>query len=271
MIRCQSIEGTHFVFLSEWIFHGALPCEILLGVGGPQGKTSARFEVSSPYRGSRLQTLSHEQARRVYDRIGSWQDSQAFYEDRAVGELIRNADFESARTVYEFGCGTGRFAERILSDCLPSVAKYRGLDISPRMVGLASARLKEFWSRAEVLLTDGGPPSRQAGDAPDRFVANYALDLLSDEDIRGVIRAAAEILEPGGLLCLTSLSFSRRWSARLVLACWSALRSIHPAIVGGCRPLSLRDHLPVDTWEVKKEVRILQFGVPSQVVIAVRR
>ena len=38
--------------------------------------------------------LSREQARRVYDRIGARQDTQAFYEDRATDVLDRGARVE---------------------------------------------------------------------------------------------------------------------------------------------------------------------------------
>jgi len=35
-----------------------------------------------------MRTLSHQQAKAFYDRFGAKQDSQAFYEDRAVQELV---------------------------------------------------------------------------------------------------------------------------------------------------------------------------------------
>ncbi len=55
----------------------------------------------------------------MYDRIGSLQDSQAFYEDRATGLLLQHGEFSSAESVFEFGCGTGRFALRLLEEYLP--------------------------------------------------------------------------------------------------------------------------------------------------------
>jgi SAM-dependent methyltransferase len=66
----------------------------------------------------RTRTLSHDEARRAYDRIGSLQDSQAFYEDVATSLLLQHGDFPSARSVFEFGCGTGRFAQRLLEEQL---------------------------------------------------------------------------------------------------------------------------------------------------------
>ena len=41
-------------------------------------------------------TLSPSAARAIYDRIGRWQDTQRFYEDRATADLITQADFLDA-------------------------------------------------------------------------------------------------------------------------------------------------------------------------------
>ncbi len=61
-----------------------------------------------------------EQVRAFYDRFGAKQDSQAFYEDAATADLILNAELGAARAVFEFGCGTGRFAEKLLAEHLPA-------------------------------------------------------------------------------------------------------------------------------------------------------
>jgi len=92
-------------------------------------------------RSGNTRTLSPDHARRVYDRIGSLQDSQAFYEDRATDLLVQFGDFARARRVFEFGCGTGRFAARLLQQELPSDAVYHGVDLSPTMVRLAEERI----------------------------------------------------------------------------------------------------------------------------------
>lgn len=43
--------------------------------------------------------------------------------------------FETATHVFELGCGTGRFAERLLERHLPATARYKGIDLGPTMVG----------------------------------------------------------------------------------------------------------------------------------------
>jgi hypothetical protein len=62
--------------------------------------------------------LTHAEARTFYDRFGSRQDWQAFYEDAAVERLLVAGRFDLASTVVEFGSGTGRLAERLLRTLL---------------------------------------------------------------------------------------------------------------------------------------------------------
>ena len=217
-----------------------------------------------------MPALTREQARRVYDRIGALQDTQAFYEDRATEILVQHGQFDTALRVLEFGCGTGRFALRLLSHHLPQVAHYRALDLSPTMVRLAQERLAPFGSRAEVALTDGSPPVAEPAASRDRFVSNYVLDLLSNEDIAALVREAHRILEPGGLLCLSSLSTGTGSLSRLVSRTWSRIHALSPALVGGCRPLELRSCIPSEQWRVRQHAKVSPFGVPSEVLIAER-
>jgi ubiquinone/menaquinone biosynthesis C-methylase UbiE len=212
--------------------------------------------------------LTHERLRDIYDRIGRLQDTQAFYEDRATDVLVRAGQLGSAHRILELGCGTGRFAERLLSGVLPPDARYRGLDISPRMVQLARKRLALFSPRAEVVLTDGSPPTSEPPGSRDRFVAAFVLDLLPESEIADVVREAHRILEPSGLLCISSLTTGIDPFSRLVARTWKRLHRFRPALVGGCRPLQLTAHVPGERWEVRHHARLAAFGIPMEVLVA---
>lgn len=218
-----------------------------------------------------MPVLSRDQARRVYDRIGARQDTQAFYEDRATAILVEHASLGTAQRVFEFGCGTGRFARRLLSGHLTQSARYRGVDLSPTMVALARERLASFGSRAEVVLTDGSPPTAEPESSCDRFMSNFVLDLLSEEDIAAVLREAHRMLEREGLLCLSSLSTGRGLLSSLVARGWARVHAIRPALVGGCRPLDLLCWVPAEQWSIRHHAHRVPFGVPSEVVVAERR
>ena len=215
-------------------------------------------------------TLSHQEARRIYDRIGAGQDTQAFYEDVATRELIRHGEFASARAVFEFGCGTGRFARTLLRDHLAPTATYRGVDLSPKMVGLAERRLSEFAERARVVLTDGDPPTSEPSAFFDRFVSNYVLDLLSEAEIVAVVLEAHRMLRPGGLLCLASLSPGHGPISRAVIGFWSLIHRLDPRLVAGCRPIEPLRFLEKGRWEIRHHRALAPFGLPCEAVVAER-
>ncbi|MGE5292099.1 MAG: hypothetical protein ACM3ML_33930 [Micromonosporaceae bacterium] len=63
--------------------------------------------------------LTSVQAKRFYDRFGRAQDLQAFYEDRAMKDLLAHGSFPAAGSVFELGCGTGRLAGALLASHCP--------------------------------------------------------------------------------------------------------------------------------------------------------
>ncbi len=212
--------------------------------------------------------LTRQQARDFYDRFGRRQDRQAFYERRAVDRLVELGDFGNAEAVVEFGCGTGTFAQRLMESELPGNATYAGFDLSATMADLTRKRLIPFGARVSVTRTDGRPRIPLPPDSCDRFVSNYVLDLLPNQDITRTLEQAWKVLRHDGLLCLTSLTFGTTALSRLTIAAWLAVHSLRPSLVGGCRPISLTDYLGPASWKVLYSTTIVAFGVPSQVLVA---
>jgi SAM-dependent methyltransferase len=215
-----------------------------------------------------MRTLSRADARRVYDRIGRTQDSQAFYEDRATAILISHLDLSNAHAVFEFGCGTGRFAAQLLNNYLPKDATYRAVDVSPVMVGLARERLAPFGPRVDVRLTEGEPPASEPTGAYDRFLSNFVFDLLSFEDIAAVLAEAHRMLRPNALLGLSSLTIGFTAASRALGWFLTMVHSLQPVIVGGCRPLELSELLAQDRWQVVHHERVAPLGLALEAVIA---
>lgn len=80
-------------------------------------------------------------AQRVYDRIGRLQDSQHVYEDIATDRLTQGPDFGGCTSLFELGCGTGRYAAQLLESTLPPTTSYLGVEVSSKMVALSRDRL----------------------------------------------------------------------------------------------------------------------------------
>ena len=128
--------------------------------------------------------LTLKQARSVYDRIGRVQDWQAFYEDATTDRLVANAALAADQTIFEFGCGTGRLAARLLG-ALPESINYLGVDLSPVMIKLATNRLTAWAQRAEVVLVDGSLPLPANDGFADRVLSRSVVRTCSTQTTRG--------------------------------------------------------------------------------------
>lgn len=212
-------------------------------------------------------TLTPSQARTFYDRFGEKQDAQGFYEDAALDDLVAHAAFRQADGVFEFGCGTGRFALGLLTEHLPDSASYLGVDISKTMIDIANQRLSPYTERARVELSDGSMAFPIPDHSVGRVVSNYVLDLLSENDIHLVLREARRVLKPGGRLCLVSLTNGNTLASRFVSSSWSMVFRLHAPLVGGCRPVRLESYFD-QHWSVEYRHVVKSFGVPSEVLVA---
>lgn len=212
-------------------------------------------------------TLSHNQAKIFYDKFGQRQDYQ-FYEAQAIQQLLQCADFETADSIFEFGCGTGKFAQKLFSDFVPDSTTYTGLDISNTMVLLTQQRLQNFGIRAKVNISDGKPALREESESYDRFVSNYVLDLLDTIEIEAVLSEAYRILKPEGRVCLISLTHGDSAIARMIEYVWTSLYRLKPSLVGGCRPLRLDAYVRAPNWRIECRQLVRSFGITSEVMVA---
>lgn len=213
-------------------------------------------------------TLSYSQSRDFYDRFGKKQDSQAFYENAAVDELVAHAGFEQAASVFEFGCGTGRFAHRLLGDLLPSGARYVGVDISSTMLNLSRERLAAFAGRVELIESLGPIHFPLEDNSVDRVVSTYVLELLSSWDILRFLDEARRVLVPGGKLALINLTPGFNLPTRIVTSIWRGLYWLKPSLVGGCRPIHLASRLDKSDWTIDHIQMVNRYCVPSEVLVA---
>lgn len=212
--------------------------------------------------------LTRSQAKAFYNRFGKKQDTQAFYEDAALEDLINHAEFEKAEKIFELGCGTGRFALRLLTKHLSPSASYLGIDLSKTMIDISEQRILPFAERAKVVQSDGSMRFPLPDRSVDRAVSTYVLDLLSEADISQAISEARRVLMPGGRLCLVSLTDGVTFTSRIVCALWSAVFRLHASLVGGCRPVQLDSFFDKHSWSIDYRNVIIQFGIPSEVLIA---
>ncbi|MGB8386326.1 class I SAM-dependent methyltransferase [Mycobacterium sp.] len=210
--------------------------------------------------------LTLKQARSVYNRIGRVQDWQAFYEDATTDRLVANAGLAGDQMIFEFGCGTGRLAARLLGT-LPANVNYLGVDISPVMVNIATKRLAAWAKRASAVLVNGSLPLPADDGFADRVLSTFVFDLLDEDYARAVLDDLRRILKPDGRLCLASLSHGERLLERAVCRTWTGMWRLAPQLVGGCRPITVSALLDHD-WQIQHHSRVHQWGLVTDVVIA---
>ena len=182
--------------------------------------------------------MEGDHARRLYQHV--------------VGEVMRDAAGVPSPRVLDLGCGTGALAACLL-DAIPGCS-LAGVDLSPRMVEVARARLRD---RAEVLLGDAERlPFHDA--AFDVVVCNDSFHHYPDPE-RAVFQAW-RVLATGGALVLGDV-----WQpapARALMNAW--MPRSHEGDVRIYSEAELRDVL--GTWF--NQVSWCRVGVTACVAVA---
>jgi len=162
-------------------------------------------------------------------------------------QLVASAALAPGQTIFEFGCGTGRLAPRLLGTLPPDVT-YIGVDISPVMINLATRRLAAWAQRATAVLVDGSLPLPAGEGCADRVLSTFVFDLLDADCAHAVLDDLRRILTLDGLICLASLTHGHRLLERAISGTWTRLWRMAPQLVGGCRPIDLSALLGHD-WQ----------------------
>ena len=159
---------------------------------------------------------------------------------------------------------------------MPQTARYKAVDVTPKMVALTRRRLSRFIETGhrstgrivDVVQSDGGPPTGELTASYDRFVSNFVLDILPEPAISALLAAAHQMLSADGLLCLAALSPGESRASRTAMRAWQSIYAIRPELLGGCRPLELLALLPTDQWQILHKETVQPFAIPLEIVVA---
>lgn len=137
----------------------------------------------------------------AYEPIAAYYDSEHddFAED--IDWYLHLAEIAGTR-VLELGCGSGR----VLAPLAAAGNRVVGLDSSPAMLRRAQSRLHDAVTRGDVKLVHGDMQSlaELVGKPFDLVILslNGLLHLAAAEAQRQVLKDAASVLRPGGLLAI---------------------------------------------------------------------
>jgi ubiquinone/menaquinone biosynthesis C-methylase UbiE len=210
-------------------------------------------------------TLAASDVVRVYARVAPLYDLwAAATEARARARALDLAALRDGESVLEVAVGTGVLFAEILRRNPSGVTE--GVDLTDAM--LAKARQKAAALGAgRWRLRVGDAQHLDFADASfDLLVNTYMLDLLPEAEFPRVLGEFHRVLRPGGRLLLVNLAPTETWLYRA----WMWLYRVNPAWLGGCRGVLVDGPVVRAGFRVVASELVVQFRVPSSVVLAVK-
>ena len=201
----------------------------------------------------------------TYRRIASLYDAWAWLtESRARDRCSELADIRDGESVLEVAVGTGLAFEKIL-EANPS-GRNEGVDLTDAMLARAEARATRSGSGNFRLSIGDAYELEFADDSFDVLVNNYMFDLLPEQDFSRVLGEFTRVLRPGGRLVMVNMTTGERWYNGI----WPVIYRINPALLGGCRGVSLVPHLEAAGFTRVQREYVSQSTFPSEIILARR-
>ncbi len=198
----------------------------------------------------------------IYRRIAPTYDLWArLTERKARDRCLELAAIRDGENVLEVAVGTGLAFERILR--ANASGRNEGIDLTEAM--LARAERKAAGSGI-------GNYRLRVGDAydldfPDNsfdvLINNYMFDLLPQRDFAVVLQEFKRVLRAGGRLAMVNMTRGERWYN----AIWERIYQISPALLGGCRGVSLLPELEASGVTVMRREYVSQMTFPSEIIV----
>lgn len=181
-------------------------------------------DPSWPVEATRRMNQMYRRQRHIYD------GTRRYY---LLGrdQLISGLRPDTGASVLEIGCGTGR--NLVLASRLYPHARFFGIDVSTEMLTSAITAISRAGQTSRVRVAHGDAtafdPQGLFGIARfEHVMISYSLSMIPDW--RGVLRAAAARLKPGGRLHIVDFGRQERLPgiARALLLRWLAMFDVAP-------------------------------------------
>jgi SAM-dependent methyltransferase len=135
--------------------------------------------------------------------VGGSEDDAALIRSgtAAVNFLLETVGIGRDDVVLEIGCGIGRVGKQVAPRC----RKWIGCDVSPNMLKLATARLREF-SNVELFETSGYDLRPIADGSVDLVYCTVVFMHLEEWDRYSYVEEGFRVLRPGGKLFVDNVN-----------------------------------------------------------------
>jgi len=200
----------------------------------------------------------------IYRRIAPSYDLWAWLtESRARDRCLELADIHDGEDVLEVAAGTGLAFARVLQ-ANPS-GRNEGIDLTEAMLVRAEKKAARSGSSNYRLRIGDAYAMDFPDNSFDVLINNYMFDLLPQQDFIAVLEEFRRVLRPGGRLAMVNMTRGEHWYNGL----WERLYRINPALLGGCRGVSLLPQIEACGFGQSRREYMSQLTFPSEIVFAV--
>ena len=200
----------------------------------------------------------------IYRKIAPSYDLWAWLtESKARDRCLELAAIRNGEDVLEVAVGTGLAFERIL-EANPS-GRNEGIDLTDAMLIRADRKAVKSGTNNYRLRIGDAYDLDFPDDSFDVLINNYMFDLLPQQDFLTVLEEFRRVLRPGGRLAMVNMTMGERWFNGI----WERIYRINPALLGGCRGLSLLPKIEACGFRQTRREYMSQLTFPSEIVCGV--
>lgn len=197
----------------------------------------------------------------IYRKIAPSYDLWAWLtESKARDRCLELAAIQDGEEVLEVAVGTGLAFERILK-ANPS-GRNEGIDLTEAMLIRADRKAAKSGSNNYRLRVGDAYDLDFPDSSFDVLINNYMFDLLPQQDFLTVLEEFKRVLRPGGRLAMVNMTKGERWYNGV----WDRIYRINPALLGGCRGVSLLPQIKACGFRQTRREYMSQLTFPSEIV-----
>jgi len=200
----------------------------------------------------------------IYQKIAPSYDLWArLTESRARDRCLDLAAIQNGEDVLEVAVGTGLAFERILA--ANPAGRNEGIDLTEAMLIRAERKAAKSGSGNYRLRVGDAYDLDFSDDSFDVLINNYMFDLLPQRDFLAVLGEFQRVLRPGGRLAMVNMTNGERWYNGI----WDRIYRLNPALLGGCRSVSLLPELDMCGFRQVRREYISQLTFPSEILLGI--
>ena len=200
----------------------------------------------------------------IYRKIAPSYDLWAWLtESKARDRCLELAAIRNGEDVLEVAVGTGLAFKRIL-EANPS-GRNEGIDLTDAMLMRADRKAVKSGTNNYRLRIGDAYDLDFPDDSFDVLINNYMFDLLPQQDFLTVLEEFRRVLRPGGRLAMVNMTMGERWFNGI----WERIYRINPALLGGCRGVSILPKVEVCGFRETRREYMSQLTFPSEIVCGV--